>query len=611
MYILIHWITPHAGDFRNEERLVLFMKNVKMYLRQANLIFFASLISISILAVGLSKSPNSVFAAPAASGATLPYVEVQAEDAVTNGTIIGPDRFYPSLAAEAIGRQAVTLDAPGQYVEFTIPQDANSMFLRYSFPASLVGLGLTAPLSLYIDGVQQTDLTLTSKYGCYYASYPLNNNPADIRGHHFYDEVHRLVGQMSAGSTVRVQVDAGDTAPSYTIDLIDFEQVDAALSQPAGSLSLTADYGADPTGLADATTAMQTAVNAASAQAKVLWIPEGTYKLATQIHIPNNVTIQGAGMWYSTLHFVNPSGNSSGLFGGFPSSNVHVSDFAIQGEVQQRDDGDAMNGFGGGFSNSSIDHVWIEHTKVGAWLDGPFTNLAMSHLIIRDTTADGINFHQAVTNSSVTQSIIRNTGDDGLAMWTHSVNDVNNTFSFNRVEMPVLANGIAIYGGKNTHRTDNSVAAPLTAGGGIAGGKRSTSAPVSGTVNILRNTIVRAGSEDYYNSWNFGTGALWFYSLEAPMAATIHVDDNGFIDNNYEAIHFIGNNSITNVTFNNNQIIGAGTYAVESRMTSGSVTFSNTSVSGLGTGGYLPQTFLGDGSRDICTPPSSLWVVYG
>src|SRR5258706_77491 len=213
MYILIHWITPHAGDFRNEERLVLFMKNVKMYLRQANLIFFASLISISILAVGLSKSPNSVFAAPAASGATLPYVEVQAEDAVTNGTIIGPDRFYPSLAAEAIGRQAVTLDAPGQYGKFTIPQDANSIVMRYSIPDSIDVLGLTAPLSLYIDGVQQTDLTLTSTYGWHSGSYPLNKNSSRIRGQPFLDGIHRPVGPMRAGDHSPVQRHAPATAP--------------------------------------------------------------------------------------------------------------------------------------------------------------------------------------------------------------------------------------------------------------------------------------------------------------------------------------------------------------------------------------------------------------
>ena len=586
---------------------------MKKVFQKTLLIPLTLLLGLSILASGLLANGSlKASAAPLKSGpVSMPYMEVQAEDSATNGTVIGPDRAYPSLAGEAIGRQAVTLDATGEYVEFTVPQSANAIVMRYSIPDSLDGMGLTAPLSLYINNVQQPDLTLTSKYAWYYGNYPFTNNPAEIRPHHFYDDVHVMTAQLSPGDTVRVQMDASATAPSYTIDLMDFEQVAGALSEPSNSLDLVDDYSADPTGVSDSTTALQTAVNAASAQGKTLWIPEGTYKLTDNINIPNNVTMQGAGMWYSTLHFVNGTGNSSGLFGGSPSLNFHAADFAIFGEVTQRDDSDQMNGFGGGFSHSTITRVWMEHLKVGAWLDGPFTDLTISNVVIRNVTADGINFHQAVTNSTVTQSILRNTGDDGLAMWTHNLNDKNNTFSFNRVEIPVLANGIAIYGGKDNNITDNYVGDQQTAGGGIHVGNRFDSVPVSGTINILRNTIVRSGSQDYYNSWNFGTGAMWFYSLEAPMSATINVNDNVLIDNNYEAFHFIGNNAITNISFDNNQIIGAGTYGVESRMTSGSVSFANTTVYGLGRGGYYQKPFLGDINGDICTPPSAFTIVDG
>jgi len=47
-------------------------------------------------------------------------------------------------------------------------------------------------------------------------------------------------------------------------------------------------------------------VNSASSQGRVLWVPPGTYRINTQIHI-NNVTIRGAGMWYSdlSLHHAN------------------------------------------------------------------------------------------------------------------------------------------------------------------------------------------------------------------------------------------------------------------------------------------------------------------
>jgi hypothetical protein len=45
----------------------------------------------------------------------LPYDEYEAEDATTNGRVIGPSRTFGEVAAEASGRRAVRLDATGQY----------------------------------------------------------------------------------------------------------------------------------------------------------------------------------------------------------------------------------------------------------------------------------------------------------------------------------------------------------------------------------------------------------------------------------------------------------------------------------------------------------------
>jgi len=400
---------------------------------------------ILLTCLSLSAVASAPMAAYAAGPTTLPYAEIQAENATFTGTVIS-GRAYPSLAAESIGKRAVTITG-SQYVEFTAPVNANSIVLRYSIPDSADGLGLNATLNLSINGVAQTALPVTSKYGWFYGGYPFNNNPGDIRPHHFYDEVHRLISPISAGATVRVT--ANGSAPSYTIDLMDFEQVAAALPQPAGSLSITTNYGADATGVNDATSAIQTAINDASSQGKVLWIPQGTFKVTTQLHV-NNVTIRGAGIWYSTIHFTTPTGSNEGFYGNYaptPSTNVHLSDFAILGEVVTRNDGDQINGIGGPLSNSDITNLWIEHTKVGMWLDGPFDKLTVTNVRIRDVVADGINFHKGVTNSSVTQSMFRNTGDDGLAVWSDangtSVACANDVFDHNLVEIPVLANGIA------------------------------------------------------------------------------------------------------------------------------------------------------------------------
>src|SRR5262249_29668893 len=154
--------------------------------------------------------------------------------------------------------KAVTLAGQGQLVEFTLPSAANSIVVRYSIPDTGNGSVYTAPLSLYINGAKQPNLTLTNAYSWYYGSHPFTNAPGS-NAHHFYDEVHRLLPSMAAGSKVRLQVDPEDNAPSYTIDLADFEQVAPPLAQPANSVSVTS-FGADPTGAGDSTSAFNSAV---------------------------------------------------------------------------------------------------------------------------------------------------------------------------------------------------------------------------------------------------------------------------------------------------------------------------------------------------------------
>jgi len=514
----------------------------------------------------------------ASRGATLPYVEYQAENAATNGTVIGPDRTFTQLASEASGRKAVQLKARGQYVEFTLMQPANAMTIRYSIPDTENGTGLTAPLSLYVNRTHKQNLTLTSKYSWFYGSYPFTNNPGDGKPHHFYDETRVMLGELPAGAKVRLQIDAGDTAPWYIIDLADFYQVSAPYTKPSGYISIT-DDGADPTGATDSTQAMNKAVAAAESQGKGVWIPAGTFTITSHI-IVDNVTMRGAGPWYSVLH-----GNGVGVYGNaspHPSKNVKLYDFAIFGEVMNRDDGAQVNGIGGALGGGSvIQDLWIEHTKVGMWLDGPFSNLLIVGNTIRDVTADGINLHDGITNTIVEQTQVRNTGDDGLAMWAEKNADQNNVFRFNTVELPILANNIAIYGGANNSVTDNIVSDTLTQGGGIHVGNRFNAVPLSGTTMIARNTLVRTGVLD--PNWQFGVGAMWFYALDSAMTGKINVVDDEIDDSSYEAIHFIGSN-ITNVTFNHVNINTAGTFAIQEQA-AGSAQFNYVTAKNLVAGG--------------------------
>jgi hypothetical protein len=548
---------------------------------------------VSVLAAGMLAAAGAVVLAaqPASAaatggvGATLPYVEVQAENAATNGTVIGPSADYNTLPAEASYRKAVTLQGTGKYVEFTAPSATNSIVFRYSIPDSGSGSVYTTPLSLYVNGTKQSNFTLTNAYSWYYGGYPFTNSPGS-NPHHFYDEAHRLFPtSYPAGTKFRLQVDAESTAGSYTIDFADFENVPGALSQPSGSVSVTST-GADPTGNADSTGAFNSAISQAGAGGTV-WIPEGTFRIPGHL-ILNNVTIKGAGMWRSTV-----VGAAPGFYGNYApngSSGVHLADFAIFGDVQERNDGAQVNGIGGALSNSTVDRVWIEHMKVGAWMDGPLTNLVFSGMRIRNVTADGVNFHNGVTNSKVTNSDLRNLGDDGLATWAEQNADVNDSFDHNTVQYPILANGIAIYGGHDNFVTDNRVIdAGLSQGGGIHVAQRFASTTL-GRTDVLRNTIIRSGSLD--PNWQFGVGALWFDARDAAMNGLTNVDNILIQQSPYEAIQFVSGSSITNVKINNATIQNTGTWVVQEQV-GGSATITNSTATGTGAPGPIYSCGVG------------------
>ena len=290
------------------------------------------------------------------------------------------------------------------------------------------------------------------------------------------------------------------------------------------------------------------------------------------------MTIAGAGMWYSTV-----TGTAPGFYGNSapnPSTNVHLSNFAIFGNVQERDDSAQVNGIGGAMSNSTVSNIWIEHMKVGAWMDGPMTSLTFSGMRIRDTTADGINFHGGVTNSTVTNSDIRNTGDDGIATWADSGigADANDTISNNTVQLQQLANGIAIYGGNNNTVTGNLVVdTGITQGGGIHVGAALHLHPGRPDHRSPTTRMIRDGSLD--PNWQFGVGALWFDGSQGAITGPINVTNALIEQSPYEAIQWV-EGTVSGVNLNNVTIAGTGTFALQEQ-TGGTATFTNVTATGV------------------------------
>jgi Pectate lyase superfamily protein/F5/8 type C domain len=523
-------------------------------------------------------------------GASVPFTEYSAVGSKTNGTVIGPSDNLYTLPAEAVGRTAVTLSGTGQYVDFTLAKAANAVDLRYSIPDSADGSGQTTPLKLYVNGQERPDLTLTSVYTWFYGSYPFTNNPADLHGHHMYDDVRAMLGRtLPAGSHVRFEI-ASPSIP-VTIDVADFQEVAPPAPQPAGSISVLS-FGADPTGQTDSTTAIQNAINAGSAAGKAVYIPAGNY-LVTAHLIVNNVTLTGAGEWYSVL-----AGNGVGVFGNLPpspSTDVHLSNFAIFGDVTARVDSEDFMGIGGGLQDSTISNVWIQHVQAGIWMTGPFNNLQISNVRIQDTVADGINFDGGITNSSVTNTYIRNTGDDGIALWSNGVADADDVISHDTVVLPILANNFAIYGGSDNSITHDYAADTITQGGGIQVGNRFAAVPLAGTTTIADNTLVRTGTLD--PNWRFGVGAIWFYASDSEdMTGTINVEHNTILDSPYDAFGFVGDYipnatppayAIDNVHINDAIVRNVGTFVFQLQSAGSNDTISNVIASGVGMDGQM------------------------
>lgn len=560
----------------------------------------------------------------AGRGARVAFAEQEAENVATNGTVIGPGRDAYTLPAEASGRRAVRLE-PGRHVEFTLPASANAITVRYSIPDAPGGGGITAPLDVTVNGRDRVTMTLTSQYSWLYNQYPFSNDPGagllhpdwwitecscvpaattpppvipkPFRPSHFYDEQRLLLKRTyRAGDRVRLTAPAGSAAAWTVVDLLDSELVGPPKIELLAASVLA--FGADPTGRRDAAGAFDRAIAFAKRKRLKVYVPPGTYQIDRHI-IVDDVTITGAGSWYTiikgretALPRPAPDGSTHtgvGFYGRDAadggSRDVHLSGFAIEGDVRERIDTDQVNGIGGAMSDSTIDGLHLRHTKAGMWFDGPMSDVRITNNVIVDQIADAINFHTGVTNSLVANNFIRNTGDDALAMWSEKIPDTGNTFARNTVQSPVLANGIAVYGGGDNTISGNLIADPVREGSALQVGSRFGAEPFTGRLDITGNTTVRSGT--YELNWNIGLGAIWFYALERDIAADVRVTGNDFLDSTYNAIMLVSEWSvkdlyaITNVRFKDIRVDGTGTSVVSARV-KGSATFENVDARNVG-----------------------------
>jgi hypothetical protein len=519
---------------------------------------------------------QSPFSVPSGTGASVPFTEYEAEAANTNGSIIGPSFTQGALATEASGREAVQLTAQGQYVQFTLTAAANAFDLHYAVPQGASGM-----LSVYVNGDKLSQqLSLTSAY-----SYITTSNITGSQTHKFYDDTRMLFGQTyQPGTTVRFQVDSGDTATPYTIDVADFYDVPAAATQPANTVSVVSE-GADPTGANDSTSAFNNAITAANNAGEAVWIPPGTFLIGSHLTIDKG-TIEGAGDWYSQLRTNELIDNTSAVAG-----PVNLSGVAILGATVGRHDDSTANAIDGSLgSNWTVDGIWIQDTNVGFWLQYGNSGCTVENSVIESTDADGLNFNGNASGCTVKNNFIRNTGDDGLAIWSYPTADSNITFANNTIVQPTLANGIADYGGSNNTITNNVVADTEPLGSGIAISNEAflqPFAPLSGTITVSGNYLIRTGA--YNPNWSHPMGAVRFDAYDSSYSnVTVNYSGGAILDSPYEAFEFVSGggtgDTVSNVNISDVQVRNTGTVVMQAE-TGGSASVSGVTASGVGVPG--------------------------
>lgn len=251
-----------------------------------------------------------------ALAATAPFETYEAEDQKCTGKVIGPAyRSYVNttdIASEASQRRACTLSSPGDAVEITLTSPGNVAELRFSIPdgaQAALEMGLIGP-----GGTTNTvQIQLTSQFIWLYGASisPSSKNPSLGMAHRFYDEVtvqlplpadasSLLPGTRIAFAFPSAVNATASTAP-ITIDLVDVYDVGSPLAPPSTGFVSIVDHGADPSGKTDSFLAIEDAVNAAVAQKKAVWVPEGRYLCSSGVTLPTGVTFRGAGPFHSVL----------------------------------------------------------------------------------------------------------------------------------------------------------------------------------------------------------------------------------------------------------------------------------------------------------------------
>ncbi|TKG97298.1 hypothetical protein EYV94_02390 [Puteibacter caeruleilacunae] len=526
------------GGFPSRDILNIFTITMKMIKSQI----------VRLLVVGLLLPLPGVSQQISQRGAyTMPYARYEADAGAygREALIEGPSYNQHLLASEASQKKYVALKKDGAFVQWTLNEASDAFNIRFTLPDSDDGTGTTGTVGVYVNETLVGKLELTSFHAWQYFDksegsdrHPTNDSSVGNPRMRFDEERFILPAQANEGDVIKLEKLDG---PECGIDFIETEVIPDEIQKPRGFISVTdRKFGAIADDDKDDVKAFEKAIDYASKHDVGIYIPKGKYLLSKALKITtDNMALQGAGIWYTHLHWTGYSEqkSSGGIFG--TGNNAHVSHFYMTSNLNNR---------GGGYrafskhwgQNSVIENIWLSHFSVGFWTAAGYSKTTKDiadHLVIRNcrirnTYADGCNFARGASNCVLEFCDFRNNGDDAMATVSHAPEIVgpctNNEFRFNTVEFVTRAAGIGIFGGQQ-HKVHHCIIRDNFSGAGIRVNSTFPAFPYvdSSLIEIYEMTVERCGTRKAL--WNQSIGAInlltWHYDVKGIKLSDIDVID--------------------------------------------------------------------------------------
>jgi hypothetical protein len=329
-----------------------------------------------------------------------------------------------------------------------------------------------------------------------------------------------------------------------------------------------------------------------------VWIPQGTFYLnGTTGLTANGITIEGAGMWYSTIYRNVPLPNSTALAATFSVTSCTVRNFALDANAISRA---SVDGAGGAMdttgTNWLADSIWTQHTESGFWASG--TGGTVQNCRLTAIWADGCNLNNVSLTGTVGNNLtaknnfVRGTGDDAIAINSVDYNGsqqytpmANIKIMNNTSIAPWGGKGVAIYGGSG-HLVQGNYMSDTARYIGLGVGKFGTNGSDLTSGTVTGNVVERCGGNAYVQqqpALHMGNGGD---GQSVGTVANVMVTGNTVNDALYNAVGF---STCTGMLFEGNTIQSPGLDGIVISppfypAPTGSATISNNTVTGLVSG---------------------------